>query len=293
MPESPASIANPQKRYNYKDSGLPSVTVVTVVYNDVDNIEKTLLNVINQEYPNLEYIVIDGGSTDGTADIIKKHKKSIDRWISEKDSGVYDAMNKGIDLATGQYINFMNSNDFFYSPTTILDVFKDCPKDVDFIYGSVIWRKHGKNIPMGVYRPIDEIWKGMPTSHQSFFSKTKLLKENKFCPDKKISSDYESILFHYINERSFFKTDKTIAVVARGGLSDDLFIKFFERWRYARKILNYKIDIYYACLIPFIIVIKYCPPRLSDYIIQKISALKPAKKALTKPTTTLLKKKDG
>lgn len=90
------------------------ISVVTVSYNAVATIEQTLLSVINQTYPNIEYIIIDGGSTDGTVDIIKKYADEIVYWISEPDKGIYDAMNKGIKKANGEWINFINAGDSYY-----------------------------------------------------------------------------------------------------------------------------------------------------------------------------------
>lgn len=92
----------------------PLISVVTVSYNAVGTIEQTLLSVINQTYPNIEYIIIDGGSTDGTVDIIKKYADEIVYWISEPDKGIYDAMNKGIKKANGEWINFINAGDSYY-----------------------------------------------------------------------------------------------------------------------------------------------------------------------------------
>ena len=92
----------------------PLVTVITVVFNGEKFIEKTIQSVLCQDYKNIEFIVIDGGSIDGTLDIIKKYEHSIDYWVSEKDQGIYNAMNKGIDLSKGDWTNFLNAADEFY-----------------------------------------------------------------------------------------------------------------------------------------------------------------------------------
>ena len=91
----------------------PLITIITVAYNAVKDIENTILSVLNQTYPNIEYIIIDGGSTDGTLDIIKKYEDKISYWVSEPDKGIYDAMNKGTLKATGVWLNFMNAGDTF------------------------------------------------------------------------------------------------------------------------------------------------------------------------------------
>ena len=108
----------------------PKITIVTISYNIVTYIEKTILSVVNQTYPNIEYIVIDGGSTDGTLDVIKKYSDKITYWVSESDKGIYDAMNKGIDAATGDWINFMNAGDVFYHNNVIDEIIPFLTKDL-------------------------------------------------------------------------------------------------------------------------------------------------------------------
>ncbi len=97
----------------------PLISIVTVVYNGEKFLEQTIKSVINQTCKNIEYIIIDGGSTDGTVDIIKKYEQKITYWISEKDRGIYDAMNKGAKLATGDFINFMNADDMIYCDNAV------------------------------------------------------------------------------------------------------------------------------------------------------------------------------
>ncbi|HLY96654.1 MAG TPA: glycosyltransferase family 2 protein, partial [Sideroxyarcus sp.] len=99
--------------------GKPLITVITVVFNGVATLEHTIRSVIEQTYANVEYIVIDGGSTDGTVDILRKYDADIDYWVSGRDAGIYDAMNKGIALAGGDYIGMLNSDDFFAHPSAL------------------------------------------------------------------------------------------------------------------------------------------------------------------------------
>ena len=100
-------------------NNLPRLTVITVVYNGREKIAKTMDSVFTQDYPNIEYIVIDGESTDGTRDIIKKYKDKLDVFMCERDEGIYDAMNKGITRASGEFVLFMNCGDVFASPDAV------------------------------------------------------------------------------------------------------------------------------------------------------------------------------
>ena len=109
-------------------------SIITVNYNNKDGLRKTIESVIHQTYRDFEYIVIDGGSTDGSADVLKEYDKQITYWVSEPDKGIYNAMNKGIAKAKGEYLNFMNSGDCFYAPD-ILEKVSNYNYETDFIVG--------------------------------------------------------------------------------------------------------------------------------------------------------------
>lgn len=116
-----------QKTSKPYDPELPVVSVITIVFNGAAVLEPTIQSVINQSYKNIEYILIDGVSTDGTLDIIQRYKEYIAFWISESDRGIYDAMNKGLEAATGDYVWFMNAGDRIYTPQTLSILFAPSP----------------------------------------------------------------------------------------------------------------------------------------------------------------------
>ena len=127
------------------DESRPALTVITVVKNDCAFIENTIKSVIGQSYCNIEYIIIDGGSTDGTLDIIRRYEDQIDLWLSEPDAGVYDAMNKAISLASSGWLNFMNSGDVFASNQIVENVFSAITDDsVKFIYSDAYMRDYSQ-----------------------------------------------------------------------------------------------------------------------------------------------------
>jgi len=178
----------------------PLITIITVVYNAVSTIEKTILSVVNQTYDNVEYIIIDGGSTDGTIDIIKKYETQIANWISEPDKGIYDAMNKGINLANGEWINFMNAGDSFYENDTIEKFIELCDDRNGIIYGdSRRFFDVGVYFDRGALSNLDY----MPNCHQAFFVKTHLLKSKHFdtnyqiCADAKFFCDIHKLGYKY------------------------------------------------------------------------------------------------
>ena len=165
------------------------ISVVTVCYNAVKELERTILSVLNQTYDNVEYIVIDGGSTDGTVEIIKKYADRLAYWVSEPDKGIYDAMNKGIKVATGDWINFMNAGDYFCNENVMCDVYSLLDDEYDIIYGSV--KKILKDINY-IYKPfpIEEMSFHMILPHQATFIKTGYHKKHLFDISFKSSGDY-------------------------------------------------------------------------------------------------------
>jgi glycosyltransferase involved in cell wall biosynthesis len=127
----------------------PKVSIITVVFNGARFLEATIQSVINQQCKNFEYIIVDGGSTDGTLDIIHKYEKQISKWSSGTDSGLYDAMNKGIDLAIGDYLWFINAGDEIYDIEVLCKLFKDENAEADIFYGeTLIIDPNGKEIGM-------------------------------------------------------------------------------------------------------------------------------------------------
>lgn len=115
----------------------PKISIVTPVYNQVDLLEQTILSLLNQKYPNLEYIIIDGGSTDGTVDIIKRYESQLAYWVSEPDNGMYDAIQKGFEHSTGEIMAWLNSDDMYHKGSlfTIAEIFTNFP-DVEWLEGT-------------------------------------------------------------------------------------------------------------------------------------------------------------
>lgn len=123
------------------ESKMPKITIVTVTFNAIGCLEKTINSIIEQNYSNLEYIIIDGGSIDGTIDIIHKYETKISCWISEPDHGIYDAMNKGIHLASGEWINFMNAGDQFASSDILYKIFNNKKYQMLILFMAILLEK--------------------------------------------------------------------------------------------------------------------------------------------------------
>lgn len=209
-----------RENYSRFNSQKPIVTVVTVVLNGRDHLEKTIQSVIAQTCKNIEYILIDGGSTDGTLEIIRKYEDRLDYWLSEPDRGIYDAMNKGTKLASGEWINFMNSGDKFYGNDVVSKIFAEDRSRCDLIYGNneVNYGERFSRLQKAV--GIGELWKGMICSHQSTFTRTFLVNSIGFNRDNKICADFELVFRLKRDNCRFVYLDETIATVEAEGLSD-------------------------------------------------------------------------
>ena len=180
----------------------PLISVVTVAYNAVATIEQTILSVINQTYPNIEYIIIDGGSTDGTVNIIKKYMDHIAYWVSEPDKGIYDAMNKGGIRATGTFIQFLNAGDWLENEYVVEKIFKKNPKNVDVIYGDMIIRRSD-----GIYyakaQDLSHFKCDFPLFHPSTFISKSIFISHLFDVSYRISADFKLLRDIYYEHRIF------------------------------------------------------------------------------------------
>jgi glycosyltransferase involved in cell wall biosynthesis len=192
----------------------PLISIITVVYNGVATLEQTILSVINQTYKNIEYIIIDGDSTDGTIDIIKKYEKHLAYWISEPDKGIYYAMNKGIEKTTGEWINFMNSGDLFYNVNVINEITKYLQNDIDVICGRICGEKMNKRKINGYF-----FFRHISICHQAIFARRNLLYDG-FDTRYQIAGDTNWLQKIYFEGFKFKSVNIIIALYEGGGISE-------------------------------------------------------------------------
>ena len=227
----------PKKTQRFGEGGLrikninknPKFTLITVVLNNKKLLEKTIKSVLDQNFKNFEYIIIDGGSKDGTLELIKKYNDKLDYWVSEKDEGIYDAFNKGMELSRGEYIGIINSDDT-YRPNAlkIISNYLETNKNVDFIFGSV-QKRWGL---LSGYKP----WKiffswGFYSSHSTgfFIKSTAAEKVGYYNLKYKYHSDYD-YFFRLIVKKKLIgiatKKNEITGDFRSGGFSSNL--KFIE-----------------------------------------------------------------
>ena len=245
----------------------PMISIITVVFNGEKYLEQTIKSIIDQTYKNFEYIIIDGGSTDGTLEIIKKYEDKISYWISEKDKGISDAFNKGVMAAKGDYINFQGDGDGFLSSETLEEIFKDIKAGELSIISTRIQRvdEDGNKIYRSKFvKNFDKrsLLFRMSLPHQglfvprSYFEKYGLFDlNNKFC------MDYEHLLRSYRNFPSVITTDIVSARWRDDGIGNGRTLEIFKEYDKIKRD-NKIASVLVLGIIKYWILFKYCVKRL-------------------------------
>jgi glycosyltransferase involved in cell wall biosynthesis len=208
--------------------GKPLVTIITVVLNEAATLEGTIRSVIEQTYDNVEHIIIDGGSSDATLDILRKYDDNIDYWVSEKDDGIYDAMNKGIGLARGDYVGMLNADDFFANPCALekiaahfiasnVEAVFSCLDIVDAADSKRVLRKYR----VSTFSPF-MLRIGLMPPHPTFYCKRSCYEmAGLYRTDYRIAADFEMLvrllLKHHITWEFI---DETTVKMRSGGISN-------------------------------------------------------------------------
>lgn len=207
------------------------VSIITVCFNSVDTIEETIISVLSQNYPNLEYIIIDGGSSDGTLDLIDKYSDRIDMILSEPDSGVYDAMNKGIRLASGEVIAMLNSDDIYMRDDAVsrsIDLM--CSRQVDIVFSDLVVvdrLKGGRTLryyDSGAFSP-NKMKYGLMPAHPTFFVKKVVYNlVGEYRTDYKIAADFEIMVRIFCrNKFTYAHLPGALVEMKNGGISSSGF----------------------------------------------------------------------
>lgn len=241
------------------------ISVVTVVKNQKDKLPITINSVLNQSYKNLEYIIIDGASSDGSVDLIKSLINKKVKFISEKDNGLYFAMNKAIDLASGEYIIFMNAGDYFFNNTCIESIFKDT-QDAAVIYGNteIIYDKKNTKI-LNIKNHSHKYHHNF--IHQSSFTRIDIMKKFKFDTSYKIAADTNFFTTIFNEGHNFLYINKIISCFDASGISSNISFRIFYEdlkigQKYNKLFFISHIAKYIFSLIPRMIIKKLMPKKI-------------------------------
>ncbi|MFD2569445.1 glycosyltransferase family 2 protein [Spirosoma soli] len=204
------------------------VSIITVVYNGAEHVRDCIESVVSQTYPDIEYIIVDGKSTDGTVDIVKSYGTKVDRFISESDKGLFDAMNKGIGMATGDIIGLLNADDYYRHKRVIENMVATFERaQSDAVYGDMLYVDRNDTGKLkrywrsGWYSENAFLWGWMP-GHLSFFAKRWVYEQyGVFRLDLKTAADYELLLrFIHKNKIKLAYMDEVTIVMRAGGQSN-------------------------------------------------------------------------
>lgn len=204
------------------------LSIITINRNDAAGLEKTIRSVASQSFTDYEFIVIDGASTDYSLDIITQNESSIHYWISEPDSGIYNAMNKGIVKASGEYLYFLNSGDVFASDDVLLSIFK-YELSENFVCGNIIWDKKGTLTEDKSYKERDwafslyDLYSGF-LCHQAFFIRKEMFLQYGLYDERlRIMSDWKLFFIAIgINHEKVQYADVTLSIYNTEGLSSTI-----------------------------------------------------------------------
>ncbi len=228
---------------------MPKLSIITINYNNLEGLKRTVESVINQTWQEFEYLVIDGGSTDGSAAYIDSKSEHLNYWVSEPDQGVYYAMNKGIEVATGEYLLFLNSGDVLYNNNILLTTKKSLLLDMDIVYGDLwIEGEQGKGFRNRYPDFIDfPFLKQTSLGHSSTFMKKELFYTyGLYRTDLKIVSDWAFFVKVFcMHKVSHCKIDHIIAAFYEGGLSTST-VYHKQHIEERKKVLLENFDIYDA-----------------------------------------------
>ena len=238
------------------------ITIITVTYNAENQIKRTIESVLSQSYNSIEYVIIDGESTDNTLNIINQYRDEIDYIQSKPDRGLYDAMNIGIDIASGDYVLFLNANDIFCDSNVIKDIVDFISKsleEIDILYGNAIFELKDRNI-RAIPKKIELLSREMIFSHQSVFVRTKILKQYKFDLKYKYVADYNQLSNIYIDGYKFhyYNRDISISATGSGVTFENTFDSVREHYSIPRLKLNpySKVRMYRMLLLKKLVPIK-------------------------------------
>jgi len=201
----------------------PRLSIVTINLNNAAGLKKTVDSVSRQNRADIEYIVIDGGSSDASVDILRQRDADIDFWVSERDTGIYGAMNKGIALAHGEFISFMNSGDAFF-PAALEQLFDryDEWKGYDVVYGDIM---NATRSQIERAENPSRIFRDMPFRHQAVIVRTELQKRFPFDTSYRVAADYDFMLRVYLEGHRFLPTGICLGEYDAGGISNNQYFR--------------------------------------------------------------------